>query len=84
MPDPRDPRGMRHSLVAMLALTACAVLAGAKSLLVLAPAHHRVTVLLALLRDGRTYEALPPPFTDLDEQHGESAMTDPWQSPGVW
>ena len=33
MPDPRDPRGVRHALVAILALTACAVLAGATSLL---------------------------------------------------
>ncbi|MHA5052206.1 transposase family protein [Streptomyces sp. SD15] len=33
VPDPRDPRGVRHPLVAVLALTACAVLAGAKSLL---------------------------------------------------
>ncbi|MFF3404210.1 transposase family protein [Streptomyces sp. NPDC002659] len=28
VPDPRDPRGVRHALVAVLALTACAVLAG--------------------------------------------------------
>ncbi|WP_240802468.1 transposase family protein [Streptomyces sp. A0642] len=33
VPDPRDARGVRPSLVAMLALTACAVTAGAKSLL---------------------------------------------------
>ncbi|WP_256098639.1 transposase family protein [Streptomyces agglomeratus] len=33
MPDPRDPRGVRHALVGVLALTACAVLAGATSLL---------------------------------------------------
>ncbi|MFD5473448.1 transposase family protein [Streptomyces sp. NPDC127105] len=33
MPDPRDPRGVRHALTAVLALTACAVLAGATSLL---------------------------------------------------
>nr|WP_253268260.1 transposase family protein [Streptomyces asoensis] len=33
MPDPRDPRGVRHALVVVLALTACAVLAGATSLL---------------------------------------------------
>ncbi|WP_223281452.1 transposase family protein [Streptomyces antnestii] len=32
VPDPRDPRGVRHALVAVLALTACAVLAGATSL----------------------------------------------------
>ncbi|MFM9584199.1 ISAs1 family transposase [Streptomyces caniscabiei] len=33
VPDPRDPRGVRHALVVVLALTACAVLAGARSLL---------------------------------------------------
>ena len=31
VPDPRDPRGVRHTLVIMLALTACAVLGGATS-----------------------------------------------------
>ncbi|WP_376700098.1 transposase family protein [Streptomyces netropsis] len=29
VPDPRDPRGVRHALVVVLALTACAVPAGA-------------------------------------------------------
>ncbi|MFE9859082.1 transposase family protein [Streptomyces sp. NPDC005780] len=33
VPDPRDPRGVRHSLAVVLALTACAVLTGATSLL---------------------------------------------------
>ncbi|PTH87614.1 ISAs1 family transposase [Streptomyces sp. A244] len=33
VPDPRDPRGVRHRLGVVLALTACAVLAGATSLL---------------------------------------------------
>ncbi|WP_258311253.1 ISAs1 family transposase [Streptomyces sp. NWU49] len=33
VPDPRDPRGVRHRLAVVLALTACAVLAGATSLL---------------------------------------------------
>ncbi|GAA4984030.1 transposase family protein [Kitasatospora paranensis] len=33
VPDPRDPRGVRHAFAAVLALTACAVLAGATSLL---------------------------------------------------
>ncbi|MGY4928407.1 transposase family protein [Streptomyces sp. 900105755] len=45
MPDPRDPRGVRHALVAVLALTACAVLDGATSVLsvsewIAAPATH--------------------------------------------
>ncbi|MEV6029430.1 transposase family protein, partial [Streptomyces sp. NPDC052036] len=45
VPDPRDPRGVRHGLAVVLALTACAVLAGATSLLAVgewiadAPAH---------------------------------------------
>ncbi|MEW2426187.1 transposase family protein [Streptomyces nigra] len=33
VPKPRDPRGVRHRLAVVLALTACAVLAGATSLL---------------------------------------------------
>ncbi|MFF3484210.1 transposase family protein [Streptomyces sp. NPDC002701] len=33
VPDPRSPRGVRHPLAEVLALTACAVLAGARSLL---------------------------------------------------
>ncbi|MFJ2582688.1 ISAs1 family transposase [Kitasatospora aureofaciens] len=33
VPYPRDPRGVRHTLAVVLALTACAVLAGATSLL---------------------------------------------------
>lgn len=33
VPDPRDPRGVRHALAVVLTLTACAVLAGATSLL---------------------------------------------------
>ncbi|MGW1752464.1 transposase family protein [Streptomyces sp. NPDC002092] len=33
VPDPRDPRGVRHALAFVLALTACAVLAAATSLL---------------------------------------------------
>ncbi|MER6372906.1 transposase family protein [Streptomyces mirabilis] len=32
VPGPRDPRGVRHALVVILALPACAVLAGATSL----------------------------------------------------
>ncbi|WP_354006194.1 transposase family protein [Streptomyces sp. NBC_00199] len=33
VPDPRDPRGVRHALITVLALTACAVLAGTTSVL---------------------------------------------------
>ncbi|MFJ8630945.1 transposase family protein [Streptomyces sp. NPDC093568] len=33
IPDPRDPRGIRHALAVVLALGACSVLAGATSLL---------------------------------------------------
>lgn len=33
VPDPRDPRGVRHFLVVVLTLAACAVLSGATSLL---------------------------------------------------
>ncbi|PZH09241.1 ISAs1 family transposase [Streptomyces sp. NTH33] len=52
VPDPRDPRGVRHALAAVLALTACAVLAGATSLSAVGewitdtPAHvlHRLGV----------------------------------------
>ncbi|MET7477230.1 transposase family protein [Streptomyces sp. NPDC005648] len=45
IPDPRDPRGVRHRLVVVHALTACAVLTGVTSLLAVggwiadAPAH---------------------------------------------
>ncbi|MGW7258717.1 transposase family protein [Streptomyces sp. NPDC054834] len=33
VPDPRDPRGVRHTLVDVLTLTACAVMTGSTSLL---------------------------------------------------
>ncbi|GAB7184558.1 hypothetical protein ATKI12_4389 [Kitasatospora sp. Ki12] len=45
VPDPCDARGVRHALAVMLGLTACAVLAGATSLLAVgewiadSPAH---------------------------------------------
>ncbi|MEU2426748.1 ISAs1 family transposase [Streptomyces sp. NPDC007851] len=45
VPDPRDPRGVRHALAVVLTLTACAVLTGATSLLAVgewiadAPSH---------------------------------------------
>ncbi len=36
VPDPRDPRGRRHALVGILALAACAVIAGARSFVAIA------------------------------------------------
>ncbi|WP_280881854.1 transposase family protein [Streptomyces pseudovenezuelae] len=60
--DPRDPRGVRHALAVVLALTACAVLAGATSLPAVgewiadAPAHvlHRLGVGSHPLQPRRT------------------------------
>ncbi|MFJ4617631.1 transposase family protein [Streptomyces sp. NPDC088812] len=60
-PDPRDPRGVRHALVAVLALTACVVLAGATSVLAVsewiadAPPHilERLGIRLAPLSPKR-------------------------------
>jgi len=65
VPDPRDPRGVRHSLVVVLALAACAVLAGATSLLAVgewiadAPPHvlERVGVRLDPLFPRRSLPA---------------------------
>ncbi|MFF2820481.1 ISAs1 family transposase [Kitasatospora cineracea] len=50
VPDPRDPRGVRHTLVHVLALAAAAVLAGATSLLAISEwaADAPQDVLLAL------------------------------------
>jgi len=44
VPDPRDPRGVRHALVVVLALTACAVVAGATSLPAVGVDHRRPAV----------------------------------------
>ncbi|MQY40479.1 hypothetical protein SRB17_85120 [Streptomyces sp. RB17] len=44
VPDPRDPRGVRHRLAVVLALTACAVLAGAVWVWVLAGADAYVRI----------------------------------------
>ncbi|MEU2923623.1 transposase family protein [Streptomyces sp. NPDC007251] len=41
VPDPRDPRGVRHALVVVLALTACAVGAGSTSLPAVGESDHR-------------------------------------------
>ncbi len=55
VPDPRDPRGVRHSLTVVLALAACAVLAGARSLLAvgewIADAPSHVTERLGICPD---------------------------------
>ncbi len=55
MPDPRDPRGVRHALAAVLALSACAVLTGATSLPAvgewIADAPTRVLERLGIRRD---------------------------------
>ncbi len=57
--DPRDPRGVRHTLGAVLALTACAVLAGARSLLAVAEwVADAPPELLAQL--GATVDSLAP------------------------
>src|SRR5450755_1746088 len=36
VPDPRKPRGLRHSLLGILAIAACAVIAGARSFVAIA------------------------------------------------
>lgn len=57
VPDPRDPRGVRHALVHVLALTASAVLTGATSLLAVSEwANDAPQPLLATL--GGTLDVL--------------------------
>ncbi|GAA2969519.1 hypothetical protein GCM10010446_63620 [Streptomyces enissocaesilis] len=59
VPDPRDRRGVRHTLGTVLALTACAVLAGARSLL--AVAEWVADAPLELLEQlGATVDPLAP------------------------
>jgi predicted transposase YbfD/YdcC len=50
VPDPRDPRGVRHPLVAVLAQVCCALLCGARHLTAIAEwgRHHPVELLAAL------------------------------------
>jgi hypothetical protein len=50
VPDPRDPRGIRHRLTALLAVAVCAVLSGARSLQAIGEwtADVSVPVLVAL------------------------------------
>jgi hypothetical protein len=44
VPDPRDARGRRHRLVALLAIGVCAVLAGARSYVAIAEWAHDLPV----------------------------------------
>lgn len=64
VPDPRDPRGVRHALVCILALSACAVLAGATSLVAvgewIADAPPGVLERLGVRYDPLTRRYTPP------------------------
>jgi hypothetical protein len=54
LPDPRDRRGRRHSLVSVLLTSACAVLAEARSYLAIGQwARNAPQDALARLRRGR-------------------------------
>jgi predicted transposase YbfD/YdcC len=57
VPDPRDPRGVRHSLGSILLIAAAAVLAGARSLTAIgewaADAPQQVLAVLGVRRDRR-------------------------------
>ena len=57
LPDPRDPRGTRHSLAAMLTLAATAMLAGAKSATDIAEFGRRRRSLCKVI--GFTHRKLP-------------------------
>lgn len=72
VPNARDPRGARHALVAVLTLTACAILAGTNSLLAghadltwgrTPPARSSTSLAVPVRRtvcgasDGRTWRA---------------------------
>ena len=53
VPDPRSPRGVRHGVLAVLLIGACAVLAGARSLVAVAEyAHDAGQVVLEVLGVG--------------------------------
>ncbi|MEV0691911.1 transposase family protein [Streptomyces sp. NPDC050388] len=57
VPDPRDPRGVRHAPVVVLALTACAVPAGAPSLPAVGEGKRRPVHLRVI----RAVQPLPGP-----------------------
>jgi hypothetical protein len=67
IPDPRGSRGRRHPLVAILAMTAAAVLAGAQSLTAIAEwaadAPQPVRAALGARRDAPDHWAVPAETT---------------------
>ncbi|MFF0131002.1 transposase family protein [Streptomyces mirabilis] len=72
MPDPRDPRGVRHALAGVLALAACAVLAGAPSLLAVGE--------LKRSRNGRP-PTTPKPCVRGPHQGGRESLRRMWSGP---
>ncbi|WP_397545057.1 transposase family protein [Saccharopolyspora pogona] len=60
MPDPRDPHCVWHALVVVLALTACAVLAGATSLLAVGECASNSSVRQRWVSAGWGKVAAPP------------------------
>jgi DDE_Tnp_1-associated/Transposase DDE domain len=64
VPDPRDPRGVRHSLTSLLLATVAAVLAGARSFTAVgewvADAPPQVLAVLGVRRDPLTRRFEPP------------------------
>ena len=64
VPDPRDPRGVRHSLTSLLLVTVAAVLAGARSFTAVgewvADAPPQVLAVLGVRRDPLTRRFEPP------------------------
>jgi hypothetical protein len=64
VPDPRDPRGVRHTLTSLLLASVAAVLAGAQSLTAVgecvADAPPRVLAALGIRRDPLTGRFQPP------------------------
>jgi predicted transposase YbfD/YdcC len=74
VPDPRDPRGVRHRLVSVLAVAVCAVLAGARSFTAIGEwaADAPPEVLAALGVRADPWRVLTPP----DEATVRRVLTD--------